>query len=88
MRVKGKTVVDVEITPQELVSALKEEVYSKMNFPKPNEGRIYIKDGRFVHEKSVYTTHSFEIEEDLGLAIEDDTEVFTAFHTLAEYLRD
>ena len=30
-------------------------------------------------EKSVYTTHSFEIEEDLGLAIEDDIEVFDSF---------
>ena len=88
MRVKGKTEVDVEITPQELVSALKEEVYSPLNLPKPREGRVYIKDGRFVHEKSVYTTHSFEIEEDLGLAIEDDTDVFTAFHTIAEFLRD
>ena len=88
MRVKGKTVVDVEITPFELVKVLKEEVYSRLNFPRPNDGRVYIKDGRFVHEKSVYTTHSFEIEEDLGLAIEDDTEVFTALHTLAEFLRD
>ena len=88
MRVKGKTVVDVEITPFELVKVLKEEVYSRLNFPRPTDGRVYIKDGRFVHEKSVYTTHSFEIEEDLGLAIEDDTEVFTAFHTLAEFLRD
>ncbi len=88
MRVKGKTAVEVEIDPKELVKVLKEEVYSRMNFPSPNEGRIYIKDGRFVHEKSVYTTHSFEIEEDLGLAIEDDEEVFTAFHTLAEFLRD
>ena len=86
MRVKGKTAVEVELDPKELVKALKEEVYSRMNFP--SEGRVYIKDGRFVHEKSVYTTHSFEIEEDLGLAIEDDTEVFTAFHTLAEFLRD
>tara|TARA_R100000805_G_C3571433_1_gene77449 strand:+ start:556 stop:822 length:267 start_codon:yes stop_codon:yes gene_type:complete len=88
MRVKGKAVVDVEITPFELVKVLKEEVYSRLNFPRPNDGRVYIKDGRFVHEKSVYTTHSFEIEEDLGLAIEDDTEVFTALHTLAEFLRD
>ncbi len=88
MRVKGKTAVEVEIDPKELVKVLKDEVYSRLNFPRPNEGRVYIKDGRFVHEKSVYTSHSFEIEEDLGLAIEDDTEVFTAFHTLAEFLRD
>ena len=87
MRVKGKTAVEVEIDPRELVKALKEEVYSRLNLPSPNEGRVYIKDGRFVHEKSVYTTHSFEIEEDLG-PIGDDEEVFTAFHTLAEFLRD
>ena len=88
MVVKGKTDVNVEITPRELVKALKEEVYSRMNFPSPNEGRVYIKDGRFVHEKSVYTTHSFEIEEDLGLVIKDNEEVFTAFYTIAEFLKD
>jgi|TARA_R110001583_G_scaffold24503_4_gene89436 hypothetical protein len=88
MRVKGKAEVDVEISPKELVKALKEEVYSRLNFPSPNKGRVYIKDERFVHEKSVYTTHSFEIEEDLGAAIEDDIEVFDAFHTIAEFLRD
>ena len=88
MRVRGKTDVDVEITTKELVSALKEEVYAAMNLPNPRQGRVYIKDGRWVIEKSVHTTHAFEIQEDLGLAIEDDTEVFTAFHTLAEFLRD
>jgi len=88
MRVRGKTDVDVEITTKELVSALKEEVYAAMNLPNPRQGRVYIKDGRWVIEKSVHTTHAFEIEEDLGLAIEDDTEVFIAFHTLAEFLRD
>jgi|TARA_R100000329_G_C7591475_1_gene209750 hypothetical protein len=88
MRVRGKTDVDVEITTKELVSALKEEVYAAMNLPNPREGRVYVKDGRWVIKKSVHTTHAFEIEEDLGLAIEDDIEVFTAFHTLAEFLRD
>ena len=88
MRVRGKTDVDVEITTKELVSALKEEVYAAMNLPNPRQGRVYVKDGRWVIEKSVYTTHSFELEEDLGLAIEDDTEVFTAFHTIAEFLKD
>jgi len=88
MRVKGKTAVEVEIDPKELVKALKEEVYSRLNFPSPNDGRVYIKDERFVHKKSVYTTHSFELEEDLGLAIEDDVEIFDAFHTIAEFLRD
>jgi|TARA_R110002012_G_scaffold56081_3_gene143469 hypothetical protein len=88
MRVKGKVDVDVEITSQELVSALKAEVYSRLQLPNPRQGRVYVKDDKWVIEKSVHTTHAFEIEEDLGLAIEDDIEVFTAFHTLAEYLRD
>ena len=88
MRVQGKTNIHVEITSKELISALKEEVYAALNLPNPRQGRVYIKDGRWVIEKSVHTTHAFEIEEDLGLAIEDDTEVFTAFHTLAEFLRD
>ena len=88
MRVKGKTDVDVEITPQELVSALKAEVYSRLNLPNPRQGRVYIKDDMWVIEKSVHTSHAFEIEERLGHAIEDDAEVFTAFHTLAEFLKD
>jgi len=88
MRVNGKVDVDVEITAKELVSALKSEVYARLNFPDPKEGRVYVKDERWVIEKYVHTTHAFEIEEDLGLAIEDDTEVFTAFHTIAEFLKD
>ena len=88
MHVKGKTDIVVDITTRELVSALKKEVYASLNLPNPKEGRVFVKDDRWVIEKSVHTTHAFEIEEDLGLAIEDDTEVFTAFHTLAEFLRD
>ena len=87
MRVKGKTVVDVEITPFELVSALREKIYCKLNLP-GKEGRVFVKGGRWVHEKTVYTTHSFEIEEDLGPAKDEDVEVFTSFYTLAEFLRD
>ena len=87
MRVKGKIVGDVEVSLFELVSALREKVYSKLNLP-GEEGRVFVKGGRWVHEKTVYTTHSFEIEEDLGPAKDEDVEVFTAFHTLAEFLRD
>ena len=54
MRVKGKTAVEVEIDPKELVKVLKEEVYSRMNFPSPNEGRVYIKDGRFPPQQQFY----------------------------------
>tara|TARA_R100000963_G_C4540222_1_gene37685 strand:- start:38 stop:304 length:267 start_codon:yes stop_codon:yes gene_type:complete len=88
MQIKGKADVDVEITPKELVSALKEEVYSRLNLPNPKQGRVYVKDDRWEIQKTVYTSHSFEIKEDLGIAIEEDVEVFTAFHTIAELLKD
>ena len=88
MRVNGKVDVDVEITTKELVSALKSEVYARLNFPDPKEGRVYVKGERWVNEKTAYTTHSFELEEDLGLAIEEDVEVFDAFHTIAALLKD
>ena len=88
MQINGRTDVNVEVSTKDLVSALKEEVYAALQLPNPRQGRVYIKDDRWVIEKSVHTTHAFEIEEDLGLAIEDDTEVFTAFHTLAEFLTD
>jgi len=88
MRVKGKTDVDVEITPKELVSALKDEVYERLELPNPKEGRVFVKDDRWEIQTTAYTTHSFEIEEDLGPAIEEDVEVFTAFHTIAEFLKD
>tara|TARA_R100000315_G_C5222886_1_gene134459 strand:- start:308 stop:574 length:267 start_codon:yes stop_codon:yes gene_type:complete len=88
MHVKGKTAIEVEIEPKELVSALKKELYSRLNLPDPSYERVYIKDERWVSQRSVYTTHSFEIEEDLGPAIEDDIELFDAFHTIAEFLRD
>ena len=44
MRVKGKTDIVVDITTQELVSALKEEVYAALQLPNPRQGRVYIKD--------------------------------------------
>ena len=88
MHVKGKADVKVEITPKELISALKEEVYSTLNLPNPRQGRVYVKEGRWVLEKTVHTSHSFQIEEDMGLAIDEDVEVFTALHTIAEFLKD
>jgi hypothetical protein len=88
MQIKGKTAVDVEVSAKDLVSALKEEVYSRLNLPNPKQGRVYVKDDRWEIQKTAHTSHSFEIEEDLGLAIDDDIEVFTAFHTIAEFLRD
>ena len=88
MRVNGKVDVDVEITTKELVSALKSEVYERLCLPNPKQGRVYVKDGRWEIQTVAHTTHSFEIEEDLGRAIEEDVEVFDAFHTIAEFLRD
>tara|TARA_R110001583_G_C5404823_1_gene386166 strand:- start:74 stop:340 length:267 start_codon:yes stop_codon:yes gene_type:complete len=88
MRVNGKVNVDVEITPKELVSALKSEVYERLCLPNPKQGRVYVKDGRWEIQTVAHTTHSFEIEEALGRAIEEDVEVFDAFHTIAEFLRD
>ncbi len=88
MRVNGKVDVDVEITTKELVSALKSEVYERLGLPNPKQGRVYVKDGRWEVQTIAHTTHSFGIEEDLGLAIEDDVEVFDAFHTIAELLKD
>ena len=88
MQIKGKADVNVEVNTKDLVSALKSEVYSRLRLPNPRQGRVYIKDDRWVIEKSVHTTHAFEIEEELGHAVEDDAEVFTAFHTIAEFLKD
>ena len=92
MRVKGKTDVVVDITVQELVSALKEEVYAALQLPNPREGRVFVKDDSgnpgWSIQRTVHTSHSFELEENLGPAMEEDIEVFTAFHTIAEFLKD
>ena len=88
MRVNGKVDVDVEITTKELVSALKKEVYATLDLPSPKEGRIFVKDAGWVIQRTVHTSHSFEIEENLGPALDEDIEVFTAFHTIAEFLKD
>jgi len=92
MRVNGKVDVDVEITAKELASALKSEVYERLGLPSPTQGRVLVKDdygkSGWVIQKIAHTTHSFEIEENLGPATEEDVEVFEAFHTLAEFLRD
>lgn len=93
MRVKGKTDINVEITPIELISALKSEVYSKLELPKPIEGEVYVKGDRWEPKRwelktIAHTTHSFEIENDLGPAKDEDVQVFEAFHTIAEFLKD
>ena len=88
MQIKGRTNVNVEVSTKDLVSALKKEVYATLNLPSPKEGRVFVKGDRWAIQKIAHTTHSFTLEEDLGPAIEEDVEVFTAFHTIAELLRD
>jgi len=88
MQIKGKADVNVEVATRDLVSALKSEVYARLGLPNPKQGRVYAKDGRWEIQMVAHTTHSFELEEDLGPAIEEDVEVFTAFHTIAELLKD
>tara|TARA_R110001583_G_scaffold24979_9_gene90861 strand:+ start:2428 stop:2709 length:282 start_codon:yes stop_codon:yes gene_type:complete len=93
MRVRGKADVDVEITTSELVSALKEEVYATLDLPSPKEGRVFVKEDSGIRvgwaiQRTVHTSHSFEIEDNLGPALDEDVEVFTAFHTIAEFLKD
>jgi len=92
MRVKGKTDITVDISSKELVSTLKDEVYGKLKLPNSESSSVYVKDDhgvdRWMIEKTAYTSHSFQIEETLGPAEQGDVEVFTAFHTIAEFLRD
>jgi len=88
MQIKGKTAVNVEVDTKDIVSALKSEVYERLGLPNPKQGRVYVKDDRWEIQRTVHTSHSFEIEENLGPAIEEDVEVFIAFHTIAEFLKD
>ena len=88
MRINGRADVNVEVSTKDLVSALKSEVYKGLDIPNPKQGRVFVKDNKWVQQFIAHTTHSFELEEDLGPAMEEDVEVFEAFHTLAEFLRD
>ena len=92
MQIKGKADVNVEITTVELASVLKREVYERLGLPNPREGRVFVKDDSgnpgWSIQRTVHTSHSFELEENLGPAMEEDIEVFTAFHTIAEFLKD
>ena len=92
MRVRGKADIDIEVTTKELASVLKNEVYKRLGLPNPREGRVFVKDDsgttEWAIQRTVHTSHSFELEENLGPAMEEDIEVFTAFHTIAEFLKD
>ena len=88
MVVNGKASISVDISNSELADAVKSAVYEKLELPSMLFGDVYLKDNRWVMKKVVATSHSFEIEEDLGEATQDQIEVFTAYHTLAEFLKD
>ena len=88
MVVNGKASISVDISNSELADAVKSAVYEKLELPSMLFGDVYLKDNRWVIKKVAHTSHAFEIEEDLGAATEDQVEVFTAYHTLAEFLKD
>ena len=88
MQIKGKADVNVQVSTKDLVSALQNEVYVRLGLPNPKQGRVFVKDNKWVQQSIAHTTHSFEVEEELRPAEEKDVEVFVAFHTIAELLRD
>jgi|TARA_R110002012_G_scaffold289788_3_gene483108 hypothetical protein len=88
MVVNGKANINVDISNSELVDAVKSAVYEKLDIPSMLFGDVYLKNNRWVINKVVATSHSFEMEEDFGEATQDQIEVFTAYHTLAEFLKD
>jgi len=88
MVVNGKASISVDISNSELADAVKNAVYEKLELPSMLFGDVYLKNNRWVIKKVVATSHSFEIDEDLGEATQDQIEVFTAYHTLAEFLKD
>tara|TARA_R110002012_G_scaffold270893_2_gene456045 strand:- start:1522 stop:1791 length:270 start_codon:yes stop_codon:yes gene_type:complete len=89
MQIKGKTDVNVEISSKDLVLALKSLVYKKLNLPyKEDCGHVFVKNNKWVEEISAHTSHAFEFLDVIGPAKEEDVEVFEAYHTLVEFLKD
>ena len=89
MQIKGKADVNVEVSSRDLVLALKSLVYKKLNLPyKKDRGHIFVKDNKWVEEVSAHTSHAFKYDKAIGPAKEEDVEVFVAYHTLVEFLKD
>tara|TARA_R110000824_G_scaffold77656_2_gene196337 strand:- start:414 stop:683 length:270 start_codon:yes stop_codon:yes gene_type:complete len=89
MQIKGTAAVNVEVTSKELVVALKGPVYKKLNLPyREDSGDVFVKDNKWVEEVSAHTSHAFEFLKVVGPAKEEDVEVFEAYHTLVEFLKD
>ena len=45
-------------------------------------------NNKWVEEISAHTSHAFEFVKAIGPAREEDVEVFEAYHTLVEFLKD
>tara|TARA_R100000005_G_C4959661_1_gene176865 strand:- start:838 stop:1122 length:285 start_codon:yes stop_codon:yes gene_type:complete len=93
MEINGKTDVKVEVSFKDILNSLEVEVHKKLKLPHPNEGKVTAEvheDGnsRWVIEKNVNTSHSFQLNESLGPADEEDIEIFQAYHTLRFFLKD
>tara|TARA_R100000234_G_C5001881_1_gene180679 strand:- start:1504 stop:1788 length:285 start_codon:yes stop_codon:yes gene_type:complete len=93
MELIGKADVKVDVSFKDILNTLEVEVHKKLKLPHPNEGKVTANphhDGnwRWNIKKDVNTSHSFQLEESLGPADDEDIEIFQAYHTLRFFLKD
>ena len=89
MELIGKTDVKVDVSLKDVLNTIEAEVHKKLKLPHPNEGKVTAElHGRWIIEKNVNTSHSFQLEESLGPADDEDIEIFQAYHTLRFFLKD
>tara|TARA_R100000664_G_C2754784_1_gene142425 strand:- start:473 stop:757 length:285 start_codon:yes stop_codon:yes gene_type:complete len=93
MELIGKADVKVDVSFKDILNTLEVEVHKKLKLPHPNEGKVTAElhdDGnsRWIIEKDVNTSHSFQLKESLGPVDEEDIEIFQAYHTLRFFLKD
>tara|TARA_R100000742_G_C4197676_1_gene27757 strand:+ start:290 stop:574 length:285 start_codon:yes stop_codon:yes gene_type:complete len=93
MEINGKADIKVDVSLKDILNAIEIKVHKKLKLPHPDEGKVSampVEDGNWLWkiEKTVNTSHSFEIEETLGSADQEDLEIFSAYHTLRFFLKD
>tara|TARA_R100001509_G_C4863069_1_gene214095 strand:+ start:1058 stop:1342 length:285 start_codon:yes stop_codon:yes gene_type:complete len=93
MKLAGKTDVNVDVSLHDILNTIEVEVHKKLKLPHPNQGKVTAElhddgNGRWIIEKDVNTSHSFQLEESLGPADAEDIEIFQAYHTLRFFLKD
>jgi hypothetical protein len=93
MELIGKADVKVDVSLKDVLNTIEAEVHKKLKLPHPNEGKVTAElhedgNGRWIIEKNVNTSHSFQLEESLGPADDEDIEIFQAYHTLRFFLKD